>query len=123
MNRENSSNILRVVAGGYLLYLSYQMIQSLRAGEAGNKVVIIAAIGLFIILGAGILYWGIKGMIKQNQMSEDEITDANLNERLEIEEELYGEYVKPELTEGKMKGIEQELDKLKNKNDKDIIGK
>lgn len=121
MNQENSSNTFRVVAGGLLLYISYKMIQSLRAGEAGNEVVIISATVLFIITGIGIMCLGIKGMIKQNQMSEGEVVDENLNEELEAEEELYDEYVEPGLTKGKMTGIEQELDKLKDKDAKDII--
>ena len=113
MNKENSSNIIRVLAGGYLLYLSYDMIKSLRAGEVANKWVMIAAIALFIVAGAGILFYGIKAMVKQSQMSDEEVVDANLNEELEAEEEMYGEFVEPGLTDGKMKSIEQELDKLK----------
>ena len=123
MNRENSSNIIRVLAGGYLLYLSYQMIQSLRAGEADPVWVIVAATVLFIVSGAGILYLGIRGMIGQSQMSADEVADANLDEDLEVQEEMYDEFIEPGLKEGKMKGIEQELDKLKNKDAKDIVGK
>ena len=113
MNRGNSSNIIRVLAGGYLLYLAYQMIQSLRAGDADPAWVIIAATVLFVVAGAVILYYGIRGVMQQSQMSDEEIVDANLNEELEAEEELYGEFVEPGLTDGKMKSIEQELDKLK----------
>jgi hypothetical protein len=113
MNRGNSNNIIRVLAGGYLLYLAYQMIQSLRAGDADPAWVIIAATVLFVVSGAVILYYGIRGVIQQSQMSDEEIVDANLNEELEAEEELYGEFVEPGLTDGKMKSIEQELDKLK----------
>ena len=113
MNKENSSSIIRVLAGGYLLYLSYQMIGSLRAGEADNEVLVMVAAIFFIISGAVILYFGIRGMIKQSQMSEEEVVDANLNEDLEAQEEVYGMYDEPGLTDGKMKSIEHELEKLK----------
>ena len=118
MNRENSSSIIRILAGGYLLYLAYQMIGSLRAGEVDNKMIIIAATVLFIVSGAGILYYGIRGMIQQSKMSEEEEVDANLNEDLEEQEEIYGMYAEPGLTDGKMKSIEQELEKLKEADDK-----
>ena len=121
MNRENSSHIIRTLAGGYLLYLAYSMIKTLRAGEVDNQVITIGAIVLFIVSGAGILYIGIKGMVKQSQTSEEKQADANLNENLELEEELYDEFVEPGLSKGQVKGIEQELAKLKDKDAKDII--
>ena len=117
MNKENSSNMIRLLAGGYLLYLSYQMITD----GVGNEWWMIAATVLFVASGASFLFLGIKGMIKQSQLSEEEIADENSNEDLEEQEELYGEFVEPGLTDGKMKGIEQELEKLKNKDAKDII--
>ena len=118
MNRENSSSMIRILAGGYLLYLAYQMIVSLRAGEVDNKWLIISATVLFVIAGAGILYYGIRGMINQSKMSDEEQADENLNEELEMEEEMYDEYVEPGLTQGKMKSIEQELEKLKEEDAK-----
>lgn len=124
MNRGNSSNILRIVAGAYVMYLAYQMIMSLRAGEVtSNKFIIIAAVVFFIIAGGVIVFFGIRGMIQQSKMSEEEQTDENLNDDLEIEEEEYGMFVEPGLTEGKMKGITEELDKIKNEDAKDIVGK
>ena len=82
MNRENSSHMIRVLVGGYLMYLSYQMIESLRAGEVEDKVLIIVATVAFVISGAVILFYGIRGMIRQGKISVKEEADANFNEDL-----------------------------------------
>ena len=121
MNRENSSNIIRLLAGGWLLYLSYDIFKSLRAGNIENKILFIVAVVLFVAAGAVFVFWGIQGMIKQGQSSTEEQADENLNEDLESEEEIYDIDLEARLTTGKMKSIEQELAKLKDVEEKDIL--
>ena len=118
MTNKNSSSIIRVFAGGYLLYLAYQLINSIRTEDIDNKIWLILATVLFIVSGAGILYIGVKGLMEQKKMSDAEIADEELNEELEAEEEAYGMYAEPALKEGKMRGIERELEKLKAEDEK-----
>jgi len=119
MTNKNSSSIIRILAGGYLLYLAYQLINSIRTENIDNKIWLIVATVFFIISGAGILYIGIKGMIDQNKQSDAEAADEELNEELEAEEEMYGMYAEPALKEGKMANLEKELEKLKAEDVKD----
>ena len=114
MTNRNSSNIIRILGGGYLLYLAYQLINSIRTENVGSsKIWLILATVLFIVSGAGILYFGIRGMMEQNKMSDNEVADEELNEELEAEEEEYGMYAEPALKDGKMDSLEKELDRLK----------
>ena len=122
MRNQSTSNIIRVVAGGYLLYLAYQLITSLRTENVDNKGWLIAASVLFVVSGIGILALGIKGMIDLSKVDPDEEADANLNEELEAEEEVYGMYAEPGLTKGKVANITQELERLKAEDDNEVKG-
>jgi len=113
MNNRNSSNILRIIAGGYILYMAYGLIQSLRTEVIDKPWLLISAVIIFIISGGVILFFGIKGMIAQSKISDEVIADEALNEELEVEEEVYGMAVDKALNNGKMASINQELERLK----------
>jgi len=113
MNNRNSSNILRIIAGGYILYMAYGLIQSLRTEVIDKPWLLISAVIIFIISGGVILFFGIKGMIAQSKISDEVIADEALNEELEVEEEVYGMVVDKALNNGKMASINQELERLK----------
>lgn len=92
MDREKTSGILRIVAGGYLLYIAYNLFKSVRSGQPGNYTLMIAFSILFVILGGIILYMGIKGMMQQGKFVEGEDSEAiegseNQIESSEIAEE------------------------------------
>lgn len=112
MNNRNSSSLIQILGGGYLLYLSYQFISDMVKGETKDIWIIIAT-AVFVISGAVFLVFGIRGMIAQSKVDPNVAADEELNEELEEEQEAYGEFVEPALKEGKMKSIEQELEKLK----------
>ena len=113
MNNNNSNSILRVVVGGYLIYLAYGLFKDLRAGTIDKPALFVAAMIFFVAAGGVIIFFGIKGMREQSQTSADEVADEALNEELEIREELDDVAANPALTKGKMAGINKELDKLK----------
>lgn len=77
MKNEKSSGIIRLVAGAYLLYISYSLIQSLVSGQAENRTLMMFFVALFIVLGGVILFFGVKGMIQQTQMDSDEEEDES----------------------------------------------
>ena len=111
MNK-NSSSILRVVVGGYLIYLAYGLFKDLRAGVIDKPALFVAAIILFVVSGAAIIFVSVKEIAKQSKMSAEEVADEALDEELEAAEEVYGMYTEPALTDGKMEGINKELAKL-----------
>ena len=76
MDREKTSGVLRIVAGGYLLYLAYNLFKSVSSGQPGNYTLMIAFSVLFVILGGVILYMGVKGMMQQGKFVEGEEFEA-----------------------------------------------
>lgn len=76
MDREKTSGVLRIVAGGYLVYTAYNLFQSVRTGQPGNYTLMIACSVLFLILGGVILYMGIKGMKQQGRFGEGEDSES-----------------------------------------------
>lgn len=78
MKNERGSNIIRLVAGAYLLYLSYSLIKSLMAGEVEQRTWVIIAISAFIVLGIAILGWGLRGVMQmRNNPAEEEEIEAD----------------------------------------------
>jgi len=73
---EKTSGILRIVAGGYLLYSAYNLFQAVRTGESGNPTLMIAFSILFVIVGGVILFTGIKGMKQQGLFGESEDSEG-----------------------------------------------
>lgn len=88
MGNERASSIIRIAAGAYLLYIAYSLIKSLMSGEAGNQTLIIVFIAVFIILGAIILFFGVRGMVQQSKQTEDETEDIEDSDVIEDSEEI-----------------------------------
>jgi len=80
MDREKTSGILRIVAGGYLIYLAYNLFKSVSSGQSSNYMLMIAFSVLFVILGGVILYMGIKGMMQQGKFVDGEEFEAEVIE-------------------------------------------
>ena len=60
MNGKNRSYILGI-AGGYLIYLAYQLFENLNNPEAGmSPVVRILFISLFVLLGIGLMVYAFR---------------------------------------------------------------
>jgi hypothetical protein len=104
------------------LYMAYGLVQSLRTEVIDKPWLLISAVIIFIISGGVILFFGIKGMIAQNKMSDEAIVDEALNEELEAEEEVYGMDVDKVLNNGKMASINKELERLKQA-DEEVLTK
>lgn len=90
MRNEKSSGIIRLVAGAYLLYISYSLIQSLISGQAQNRTLMMFFVALFIVLGGVILFFGVKDLIQQSKMSSDD-EEAESEAEIESEEEIEAE--------------------------------
>lgn len=67
---EKRSGILRLVAGAYLVYLAYSLFKGVRAGDTGNPVVMMGAAIIFAVLGAVIVYFGIRGLRQQADVTD-----------------------------------------------------
>lgn len=76
MRNDRFSYVLRTIAGAYLIYLSYNILSSVAKGETGNHTipVTIAAV-IFIILGAVLVVFGVRGMIRMQKEGEQEIEE------------------------------------------------
>lgn len=90
-NTNKSSYVLRMVAGGYLMYLAYNILVAVFNGEATTHVAILGtAAVIFMALGAIILISGIRGMKKAAHadatMLEEEEANAESEEAAEAEE-------------------------------------
>lgn len=76
--------ILRLVAGGYLVYLGYQLLSGyLKGAEVGNPAVSIAGGVLFLIVGAWCVLSVLVPMIKNGgfpQQAADTDTEAVIDE-------------------------------------------
>lgn len=86
MRNERGSYIIRLVAGAYLLYLAYSLVKSLIAGEVEQPTLVMIAAAAFIILGAALLVWGLRGVMQmsKNPADEEEIeADAEVVEAQE----------------------------------------
>ena len=76
--RERTSAMLRIIMGGYLLYLSFQLFKGIRSGEAdGNKALLIGAMVLFIAVGGFVLIQAVRTLIKiANVPAADDSADG-----------------------------------------------
>ncbi|MEY8338943.1 hypothetical protein AALB16_13140 [Lachnospiraceae bacterium 62-35] len=55
--------VFRLIAGGYLLYLTYGLIQELMKPDSERKLLVIAAAVLFAAVGGGLTAWCVKKLI------------------------------------------------------------
>ena len=85
MNNNKGSYVLRMIAGGYLIYLAYNILTAAMRGETeGHTVPVTIAAVVFIVMGAIILVFGVRGMM-QISKEENEMTEEP--EKSEEEEE------------------------------------
>ncbi|MCL2865881.1 MAG: hypothetical protein FWE25_10115 [Lachnospiraceae bacterium] len=86
MNRRGS-NIIRLVAGGYLAYLGFSLLQNLREEQPTHYIPMSAVAILFMILGVGIVGWAIRGFLLENKknVEEQQENDGDLIEERDEE--------------------------------------
>ncbi|MGI6008498.1 MAG: hypothetical protein ACOX8E_13575 [Ruminococcus sp.] len=93
MQNDRFSYILRTIAGAYLIYLSYKILSSVMNGETGgHSVPVTIAAVIFIILGAVLVVFGARGLIRmqkesQQETAEEETVAEEAIEAAETEEE------------------------------------
>lgn len=80
MKNERGSNIIRMVAGAYLIYLAYSMVKSLLSGEGGQQVLVIIAAVVFVVMGGLFLAWGLRGTIQMRNDSSDDVIEGEASE-------------------------------------------
>lgn len=116
MRNDRFSYVLRTIAGAYLIYLSYNILSSVAKGETGNHTipVTIAAV-IFIILGAVLVVFGVRGMIRMQKEGEQEIeedgAETEVIEEAEETEEAEEESAEGETEESDLKEDETEEEK------------
>lgn len=62
------SYLIRVLCGGYLLYLSFQLFN----GDGAGKPVVLAAAALFVLAGLFLIIISIKGLLKKKDPDKPE---------------------------------------------------
>ena len=78
MRNEKMSYLIRIVAGGYLIYLAYKLFQgSIITGEmtGGKKALGIAACLLFVVAGAFFVVTSLRRLMLLSQASPEELED------------------------------------------------
>lgn len=65
MGKENGRVIFYSMAGAYLVYLAISMVGGLGEITGVQKIVIIIAMVVFVVVGAGLVCWGISKGIRQ----------------------------------------------------------
>lgn len=114
MRNDRFSYVLRTIAGAYLIYLSYNILSSVAKGETGNHTipVTIAAV-IFIILGAVLVVFGVRGMIRMQKEGEQEIEEDGAETEVieEAEETEEAEEVNAETAESDLQEDRPEEEK------------
>ena len=90
-----SRGTIRAIAGGYLIYLAYELITGGAVGEneGYKKIIMIAGIAAFIGFGAYFIYSGVKSYLKATKASpasDEETTEEDtesIPDNLELPEE------------------------------------
>ncbi len=89
MGRNSFSLVIRLIAGGYIAYLGYNLVRDVVAGEeeTSNPTLFMIIGIVFIILGAFIIIDMIRKQMKDSGEEEDEETSADETAIEETEEE------------------------------------
>ena len=88
MRNEKFSYVIRVIAGAYLIYLAYQLIQGVMNGENENYALGIGGGVLFIVAGAAFVIFSIRGLMRGGQENaQNEETQETESGSAEPEEE------------------------------------
>ena len=76
MRNENLHATLLALAGGYLLYLAYQLLQSYLAGSQDmSRALFILCIALFAVAGVGVLVYAFRTWRREKQAGGREDSD------------------------------------------------
>lgn len=67
--------MLRLVAGGYLVYLAFGLLQEYLKPVGGGEIIQIAAAVLFAVVGAVLAAWSLKKLIKGEYVKYGELPD------------------------------------------------
>ncbi len=73
------------MAGVYLLYLSYSMYKEMQVNPADSGMFVMAAMVAFVVIGAGMIGFGIKMMSDVHKKRKNELEQANVEEVSEEE--------------------------------------
>ena len=86
MNNKSRSGLM-VIAGGYLVYLGFNLIKDVMKGaESGGSIWFAVAGGLFILIGAAAAIMNIKRLLAERQEAE-EIAENEAEEQMETIEQ------------------------------------
>lgn len=100
--------IFRIVAGAYLIYLAYSIYTGSGNIEGGEKIAFIAAIFIFVIVGAVIVFNSLRAMQRGEYEGGAADPKKNRDKAQEEKEEASGEqrirFGEPETVPGKTDG-------------------
>ena len=102
MRNPRTSYIIRIIAGGYLIYLAYQIITGgLMTGEMQGraKLIGIVASALFIVTGAFIAGHALFHLKRVGEQAASDTTGEEEETETEVEEEVQETYRPPTLFE------------------------
>jgi uncharacterized membrane protein YqjE len=71
-NPPQSTLILRLVGGGYLVYLGYQMITELSMSSGVRNLVQVAAMVIFLVVGTLLVGWSVKKLLRREYVRPGE---------------------------------------------------
>ncbi|WP_312442937.1 hypothetical protein [Lacrimispora sp.] len=71
-NPPQSTLILRLVGGGYLVYLGYQMITELSMSSGVRNLVQVAAMVIFLVVGILLVGWSVKKLLRREYVRPGE---------------------------------------------------
>lgn len=77
-----TSLMIRTIAGGYLIYLAYQLLVGLKDGGTMNPAISIGVAILFVIAGGIIIFFSLRAL------KRGEYLEANREEEEEMKEEV-----------------------------------
>lgn len=81
--------LLRLAAGGYLLYLSYGLIPGILAQTGERRIIQAVFVVIFVVVGALLLGWSAKKLLKgefirPGQLSEDDDSEEQEKQENEV---------------------------------------
>lgn len=79
-NPPQSTLILRLVGGGYLVYLGYQLIPELSTSSGGRNLVQMIAMVTFFVVGLLLVGWTVKKLLRKEFVRPGEEEADRINE-------------------------------------------
>ncbi len=86
MNRDKTRMTVYILVGGYLLYLAYGLYGGL-AEMTDDKMIFIAAMVVFAIVGVALIIVGIRGLGKAMKQDDSEDESAEIESEKDSEDE------------------------------------